>query len=66
MSESWQEFVMFVETSLCPGIKVPYCGLCGNSGVVKTDSKALDGTPVGYEGPCICPNGRGEAKRRRP
>jgi len=46
----WYEFID-IDTTLC--------ALCGNTGILKTAALNPRGTiELGYEGPCVCPNGR--------
>jgi hypothetical protein len=46
----WYEFID-IETGLC--------ALCGNNGIIHTESLNPARTHrIGYEGPCVCPNGR--------
>jgi hypothetical protein len=46
----WYEFID-VETGLC--------ALCGNTGILRVESlNPMRTLRLGYEGPCVCPNGR--------
>ena len=46
----WYEFID-IETGLC--------ALCGNNGIIRTASLNPARTKwIGYDGPCVCPNGR--------
>lgn len=46
----WYEFID-IETGLC--------ALCGNNGIIRTEALNPARTRhIGYEGPCVCPNGR--------
>ena len=49
----WEEFIV-------DGL----CGLCGNHGIVKTDTLTARGKKIGVRQECICPNGRALRKVR--
>lgn len=59
----WMEFDVVIKEYPAPKgkqIKLPICGLCGNSGMIDTRGyvKSPRGTPCGILAHCICPNGR--------
>ena len=61
----WLEFVVDVTIDAI-GMKVPICGLCGNTGLIDTTATAkCDGKCVGVLAFCICPNGRARKKPKK-
>lgn len=46
----WYEFI---------DIEANLCALCGNRGILRVESfNPVHSLVLGYEGPCVCPNGR--------
>lgn len=64
LRDLWMEFTVIVDS---PIGRIPYCGLCGNMGVVDTRSSAKtpSGDLAGIRAFCICPNGRAHRKGAR-
>jgi hypothetical protein len=65
------EFLVMVELphfqDKFPGLKIPMCGLCGNSGIVNTVGVVYDASSTvdcGIISYCICPNGRAMKKKK--
>lgn len=54
----WEEFIVYVPSPELGGLKIPLCGLCGNTGMLETNTKSPAGIRCGISAPCICPNGR--------
>ena len=63
-ANAWNEFTTFQYVNHLP-FKIPFCGLCGNTGIINTMDKAKtpQGKPCGIEAFCICPNGRVDKKK---
>lgn len=59
----WHEFTVFCDMD-CGGkiFAIPMCGLCGNSGTIKTEWE-YQGVTQRIKSICICPNGRGLKKQ---
>lgn len=64
-ANAWIEFETFQYINHLPGHKIPFCGLCGNSGIIDTRKSVTtsEGKPCGVEAFCICPNGRAKKKK---
>lgn len=56
----WHEFMVRVKDPARPESSYPVCGLCGNTGIIRTVGVVTpNGIPVDtIERFCICPNGR--------
>ena len=63
-ANAWSEFNTFQNVDHLP-FKIPFCGLCGNTGKINTKgtAKTPQGKPCGIEAFCICPNGRKDRTR---
>ena len=63
-ANAWGEFETFQKVDHLPGHKIPFCGLCGNTGTIDTIgiTKTPQGKPCGIRAFCICPNGRAMKK----
>ncbi len=60
-ANAWIEFTSYQNIEHLPEkFVIPFCGLCGNKGVIDTRGvvKTPQGADCGIEAYCICPNGR--------
>lgn len=64
LSQLWMEFTSLIIDPRLINCEIPYCALCGNSGILDTtqSAKTPGGIPCGIRAFCICPNGRARRK----